>query len=68
MTERKIMDKMPDGRPVMHLGDGVYAIYEAQGIWLHANSHDKPTDRIWLENCVLDLALPLFIEACRKSS
>lgn len=32
-----------------YLGDGVYAIYDGGGIWLHANSHDNPTDRIYLE-------------------
>ena len=62
------MNKMPDGRPVEHLGDGVYAIYEEGiGIWLHANSQDNPTDRIWLDNYVLD-ALPRFIAACKKNS
>jgi hypothetical protein len=36
-----------------YLGDGVYAIYDGFGIWLHANSHDKPTDKIYLEPNVL---------------
>lgn len=49
------MSTMPDGRPVEHLGDGVYAIYEAHGIWLHANHHLDPTDKIWIENNVLAL-------------
>ena len=32
-----------------YIGDGVYAIFDGYGIWLHANSHDNPTDRIYLE-------------------
>jgi len=48
------MSKMPDGRPVEHCGDGVYAIYDSMGIWLHANHHLQPTDRVYLENRVLE--------------
>ena len=48
------MDKMPDGRPVEYIGDGVYAIYDTFGIWLHANSHLTPTDRVYLENGLLE--------------
>ena len=55
------MHKMPDGRPVEHLGDGVYAIWEPQGVWLHANHHLHPTDRIWLDNSVIK-SLKQFIE------
>ena len=33
----------------VYLGDGVYAKFDGMGIWLHANSHDRPTDRIYLE-------------------
>lgn len=36
-----------------YLGDGVYAIADAAGIWLHANDHLYPTDRIYLESSVL---------------
>lgn len=32
-----------------HLGDGVYALFDGYGIWLHANDHADPTDRIYLE-------------------
>lgn len=35
--------------PAMYLGDGVYAIYDGFGIWLHANDHEHPTDKIYLE-------------------
>lgn len=35
-----------------HLGDGVYAGHDKWGIWLHANDHANPTDRIYLEQCV----------------
>jgi predicted component of type VI protein secretion system len=32
-----------------YLGDGVYAIYDGYGIWLHANDLENPTDRVYLE-------------------
>lgn len=35
-----------------YIGDGVYAGYDGMGIWLHANSHDEPTDKIYLEASV----------------
>ena len=48
------MSTMPDGRPVEHVGDGVYAIYDSFGIWLHANHHLQPTDRVYLENGIIE--------------
>ncbi len=36
-----------------YLGDGVYAGHDGYQIWLHANSHDQPTDRIALEPAVM---------------
>jgi hypothetical protein len=52
-----------DGRdcPVDYLGDGVYAIFDGFGIWLHANDHKFPTDRIYLEPEVLR-ALNCFVK------
>ena len=32
-----------------YLGDGVYAIFDGYAIWLHANDHANPTDKICLE-------------------
>ena len=40
--------------PASHLGDGVYAIFDGYGIWLHANDHANPTDRVYLEPSVFD--------------
>jgi len=40
-------------RPANYLGDGVYAIFDGYGIWLHANHHEHPTDRVYLEPEVL---------------
>ena len=38
-----------------YLGDGVYAICnDGYGIWLYANDHQSPTDKIYLEPSVLD--------------
>jgi hypothetical protein len=37
-----------------YYGDGVYAKSDQCGIWLHANSHKDPTDRIYLEWSVYD--------------
>jgi len=39
-------------RPASYLGDGVYAIFDGYGIWLHANDHEHPTDRVYLEPSV----------------
>jgi len=41
--------------PASYLGDGVYAIYDGYGIWLHANDHKNPTDRIYLEPQVMEV-------------
>ena len=38
---------MPESK--RYIGDGVYAIFDGYGIWLHANSPDNPTDKIYLE-------------------
>ena len=46
-----------------YIGDGVYAGFDGMGIWLHANSHDHPTDRIYLEPEVL-AALKEFDKSC----
>ena len=32
-----------------YIGDGVYALFDGMGVWLHANDHANPTDRIYLE-------------------
>lgn len=40
--------------PASYLGDGVYAIFDGYGIWLHANSHSNPTDKVFLEPQVLE--------------
>jgi len=48
------MDRMPDGRPVEHIGDGVYAIYDGIGFWLYANDHLNPTDKVYLEPSVME--------------
>jgi len=32
-----------------YIGDGVYTLFNGQGIWLHANDHRYPTDKIYLE-------------------
>jgi hypothetical protein len=34
---------------VEYLGDGVYALVTNNGVWLHANDHENPTDKIFLE-------------------
>ncbi|KKM75039.1 hypothetical protein LCGC14_1394180 [marine sediment metagenome] len=51
------MKKLPNGQPVSHLGDGVYAIHDGFGIWLHANDHENPTDKIYIEPEVLEALL-----------
>lgn len=46
-----------------YLGDGVYGLFDGFGIWLHANDHKNPTDRIYLEPKVLK-SLKGFAERC----
>jgi len=36
-----------------YIGDGVYVIFDGFGFWLHANDHECPTDKIYLEPSVL---------------
>ena len=50
----KIIDFEGAKRPATHLGDSVYAIFDGFGIWLHANDHKNPTDRVYLEPDILD--------------
>ena len=38
----------------VYIGDGVYARSDGYGIWLHASSHDDPTDKIYLEPSVFE--------------
>jgi len=42
------------GTDVHYIGEGVYAEFDGYGVWLLANSHDKPTDKIYLEPYVLE--------------
>jgi len=51
-TETKM--KTPCGTDVHYIDDGVYAEFDGYGVWLLANSHDKPTDKIYLEPYVLE--------------
>ena len=48
-----------------YIGDGVYVTFDGFGVLLHANSHDKPTDKIYLEPKVLQ-SLNEYIERMRK--
>ena len=52
-------------RPASYLGDGLYAIFDGFGIWLHANDHADPTDKVYLEPSVLE-ALLKFREEVKK--
>lgn len=49
-----IIDFQGEKRPAEHLGDGVYAIFDGYGIWLHTNDHENPTDRVFLEPQVME--------------
>ena len=44
-----------------YLGDGVYAVYDGNGIELRANDPINPTDVIYIESFVLD-ALNNFVK------
>jgi hypothetical protein len=39
-------------RKVEYIGDGVYVYKEYGGVWLLANDHLQPTDKIYLEPSV----------------
>ena len=41
--------------PTTYIGDGVYAMFDGSGVWLHANDHraEIATDKIYLEPQVL---------------
>jgi len=54
-----------DGCIYEYLGDGVYAKYDGFGVWLLANDHLNPTDKVYLEPSVLE-ALNRFINQRRK--
>jgi len=43
---------MPEKEFIDYLGDGVYVKYDGHGIWLLANHHQNPTDKIYLEPSV----------------
>ena len=50
------MQTLPNGQKAEYLGDGVYALSDPHmgGIWLHANDHLNPTDRIYIDASILD--------------
>jgi hypothetical protein len=50
-----------------YIGDGVYAIFDGYGVWLHANDLDAPSDRIYLEPSVMK-ALANFYERQRNEN
>jgi len=49
-----------------YVGDGVYALWDGVGIELRANSHDCPTDTIYLEPEVI-IALNTFIRRMKTT-
>lgn len=49
-----------------YIGDGVYVVFDGYGFWLHANSHDNPTDRIYLEPQVALVLMRKVEEAYKK--
>jgi len=45
-----------------YIGDGVYVKPDQFGVWLHANDHKDPTDKIYLELPVLDILISQVME------
>ena len=37
-----------------YLGDGVYVIHEGYGIWIYANDLEYPTDKIFLDEGLIE--------------
>jgi len=60
-TVRNMIEWQGRKVPAAYLGDGVYAIFDGYGTWLHANHPFTPTDRIYLEPQVLK-ALNRFVD------
>lgn len=54
--------------PATYLGDGVYAIFDGYGVWLHANDHKDPTDRIYLEPQVMQALIRFKKEVANANS
>ncbi len=50
-----------------YIGDGVYVKHDGWGIWLHANSHVDPTDRVYLEPSVFD-KLNRYAKQCEEQA
>jgi len=50
-----------------YLGDGVYGMFDGYSIWLYANDHKQPTDKICLEPSVLT-SLNNFAKQCKSIS
>ena len=48
-----------------YLGDGLYAEYDGFGIWLKANHHLHPTDKVYLEPSVYE-SLTRFVERIKE--
>ena len=64
----EIIDFQGSKVPATYLGDGVYTIFDGYGIWLHANDHKNPTDKVYLEPSVME-ALKRFekdLMSCEK--
>jgi len=36
-----------------YVGDGVYALFDGYGIWLHTDHHEHPKNQIYIEPSVL---------------
>lgn len=46
---------------ITYLGDGVYVSYDGYHVKLMANSHDNPTDTVYLDSQVIQ-SLVMFLE------
>ena len=55
------MPEIKDRHLYTYLGDGVYVKWRGDGIWVMANHHENPTDKVFLEIPVL-AALVRFVE------
>ena len=40
-------------KQIEYIGDGVYVAHDGFGLWVLANDHQNPTDKIYLEPEVL---------------
>ena len=56
------MTEIKDRHLYDYLGDGVYVKWRGDGVWVMANHHEHPTDKVFIETPYVLAALNRFVE------